>query len=139
MEVGEDGNFGQEQDRWLSYAEEVVDRLPPEGVKQMTVLLITYLETEVPIERWQELAPDQIVQSTRKMLKVRDDSVTQAVRNLRMALDKSHEKGRRLSQEVLDAQDGQCLAEEGEQQALEEEKLAKYEVDKLTHRLEECD
>ncbi len=76
MEVGKDGNFGQEQDRWLSYAEEVVDRLTPEGVKQMTVLLITYLETEVSIERWQELAPDQIVQSTRKMLKVRDDSVT---------------------------------------------------------------
>ncbi len=56
-----------------------------------------------------------------------------------MVLDKSHEKGRRLAQEVLDAQDGQCLTEEGEQQALEEEKLAKYEVDELTHRLEECD
>jgi hypothetical protein len=131
MEVGEDGNFGQEQDRWLSYAEEVVDRLPPEGVKQMAVLLIAYLEAEVPIGRWQELAPDQIVQSARKMLKARDDVVAQAVRNLRMALDKSHEKGRRLAQEVLGAQDGQRLAEEGEQQALETEKLAKYEVDEL--------
>jgi hypothetical protein len=40
MEVGEDDNFGQEQDHWLSYAEEVMDRLPPEGVKQMAVLLI---------------------------------------------------------------------------------------------------
>jgi hypothetical protein len=40
MEVGEDGNFGQVQDRWLSYAEEVVDRLPPEGVKQIVVLFI---------------------------------------------------------------------------------------------------
>jgi hypothetical protein len=116
-----------------------VDRLPPEGVKQMAVLLITYLETEVPIEKWQELAPDQIVRSARKMLKAREDAVAQAVRNLRMDLDKSHEKGRRLAQEVLGAQDGQWLAEEGEQQALEAEKLAKYEVDELTHRLEECD
>ena len=31
------------------------------------------------------------------------------------------------------------MAEEVEQQALETEKLAKYEVDELTHRLEECD
>jgi hypothetical protein len=31
------------------------------------------------------------------------------------------------------------LAEEGEQQELEEEKLDKYDVDELTHRLEECD
>jgi hypothetical protein len=69
----------------------------------------------------------------------RDDAVAQAVRNLRMSLDKSHEKGRSLAQEVLGAQDGQRLAEEGEQQALEAEKLAKYEVDELTHRLEECD
>ncbi len=44
-------------------------RLPPEGVKQMTVLLIAYLEAEVPIEKWQELAPDQIVQSARKCLR----------------------------------------------------------------------
>jgi hypothetical protein len=51
MEVGEDDNFGQEQDRWLSYAEEVVDRLAPEGVKQMAVLLIAYLEVEVPTEK----------------------------------------------------------------------------------------
>jgi hypothetical protein len=70
------------------------------------ILLIAYLETEVPIEKWQELAPDQIIRSTRKMLKARDDAVAQAVRNLRMALDKSHEKGRRLAQEVLGAQDG---------------------------------
>ncbi len=105
----------------------------------MAVLLIAYLEAEVPIERWQELAPDQIVQSARKMLKAWDDAVAQVVRNLRMALDKSHEKGRRLAQEVFGAQDGQRLAEEGEQQALEVEKLAKYEVDELTHRLEECD
>ncbi len=116
-----------------------MDRLPPEGVKEMTVLLITYLETEVPIEKWQELAPDQIVQSARKMLKARDDVVAQSMRNLRMALDKSHEKGRSLAQEVLGAQDGQRLAEEGEQQELETENLAKYEVDELTHRLEECD
>jgi chromosome segregation ATPase len=93
----------------------------------------------VPIEKCQELVPDQIVQSARKMLKTRDDAVAQAMRNLHMSLDKSHEKGRRLAQEVLGAQDGQCLAEEGEQQALETEKLAKYEVDELTHRLEECD
>jgi hypothetical protein len=103
MEVGEDGNFGQEQDRCLSHVEEVVDRLPPEGVKQMAVLLITYLDAEEPIEKWQELAPDQIVQSARKMLKVWDDAVAQTVRNLRMALDKSHEKGRSLAQEVFGA------------------------------------
>jgi hypothetical protein len=64
----------------------------------------------VSIEKWQELAPDQIVQSARKMLKSRDDAVAQTVRNLRMTLDKSHEKGRRLTQEVLGAQDGQRLA-----------------------------
>jgi hypothetical protein len=93
----------------------------------MAVLLIAYLETEVPIEKWQELAPDQIVQSTRKMLKARDDVVDQSVRNLRMALDKSHEKGRRLAQEVLGAQDGKRLAEEGEQQSLESEKFVKYQ------------
>jgi hypothetical protein len=113
MEVGEDVNFGQEQDRWLSYVEEFVDRLAPEGVKQMAFLLITYLEAEVSIEKWKELAPDQIVQSVRKMLKARDDAVAQAVRNLHMVLDKSHEEGRRLAQEVLGAQDGQRLAEEG--------------------------
>ncbi len=95
MEVGEDDNFGQEQDHCLSYTEEVVDSLSPEGVKKMSVLLIVYLEVEVPIEKWQELSPDQIVQSSRKMLKTRDDAVTQAVRNLHMTLDKSHEKGRR--------------------------------------------
>ncbi len=73
------------------------------------------------------------------MLITRDDAVGQAVRYLRMDLDKSHEKGRRLAQEVLVTQDGQRLAEEGEQQALEEENLVKYEVDELTHRLYECD
>ncbi len=80
-------------------------RLPPEGVKKMTVLLIVYLEAEVSIEKWQELTSDQIVQSDRKMFKTRDDAVVQSVRNLRMALDKSQEKGRRL-EEVLGAQDG---------------------------------
>jgi hypothetical protein len=65
----------------------------------MAVLLIAYLEAELPIERWKELAPDQIVQSARKMLKARDDAVAQAVRNLLMALEKSHEKGRRLAQD----------------------------------------
>jgi hypothetical protein len=93
MEVGEDDNFGQEQDRWLSYVEEVVDRILPEGVKEMKVLLIEYLETEVTIDKWQELTPDQIVQSVRKMFKVRDDAVDQTVRNLLMDLNKSHEKG----------------------------------------------
>jgi hypothetical protein len=82
-----------------------VVRLPPEGVKKMTVLLIVYLEAEVSIEKWQELTSDQIVQSDRKMFKTRDDAVVQSVRNLRMALDKSQEKGRRL-EEVLGAQDG---------------------------------
>ena len=62
MQVGEDGNFSPEGDRLLSDSEAVVDRLPPEGVKQMTVLLITYLAAEVPIEKWQELVPRQIVQ-----------------------------------------------------------------------------
>jgi hypothetical protein len=71
----------------------------------MTVLLIVYLEAEVSIEKWQELTSDQIVQSDRKMFKTRDDAVVQSVRNLRMALDKSQEKGRRL-EEVLGAQDG---------------------------------
>ncbi len=139
MEVGEDDNFVQEQDHCLSYVEEVVDRFPPEEVKQMVVLLIAYIESDVPIEKWQELVPDQIVQSARKMLKARDDAVVQTVRNLHMTLDKSHEKGRRLAQEVLGEQDGQRLTKEGEQQTIEEEKVAKYEVDELTHRLEECD
>ena len=107
MEVGEDGSFSEEQDRLLSYADEVVDGLPPEGVKQMAVLLIGYLAAEVPIEKWQELAaPRQIVQYARRILKARDDVVAQAVENLRVALDKSHEKSRRLAQEVLVTQDG---------------------------------
>ena len=57
------------------------------------------------------------------MLQARDDVVDQAVENLRAVLDKSHEKGRRLVQEVLIAQDGQRVTEEVEQQALEAEKL----------------
>jgi hypothetical protein len=69
------------------------------------------------------------------MFKVRDDAVDQTVRNLLMDLDKSHEKGRRFAQDVLGAENGQRLTEEGEQQALETEKLPKYEVDELTHRL----
>ena len=139
MEVEEDGNFSPAEDRLLSDAGAVVDRLSPEGVKQMAVLLVAYLAGELPIEKWQELAPRQTVQYARRVLQARDDVVAQAVENLRAALDKSHEKGRRLAQEVLITQDGQRVAEEVEQQVLEAEKLAKYEVDELTHRLEECD
>ena len=137
MVVGEDGNFRPQEDRLLSEAEEVADRLTPEAVKQMAVLLITYLAGEVPIEKWQELEPRRTVLYAKRVLKARDDAVAQAVENCRAGLDRSHEKGRRLAQEVLIAQDGQRAAEEMEQYALEAEKFAKREVDELTQLLEE--
>ena len=112
MVVGEGGNFHPQEDRLLSEAEAVVGRLDPEAVTQMAVLLMTYLAGEVPIEKWQELDPRRTVLYAKRVLKARDDAVAQAVENLRATLAKTHEKNRKLAQEVLIAQDGQRAAEE---------------------------
>jgi len=134
--VEEDGNSRPQEDRLPSLpyrdAETVVDKLTPEAVKQMAVLLITYLAGEVPVERWRELEPRRTVLYDNRMLKTRDDAVAQAVENLRASLDKTHEKNRRLAQEVLIAQDGQSAAEEMEQYVIEAEKIARREVDEVT-------
>jgi len=113
--VEEGDNFHPQEDRVLSEAEAVVGRLAPEEVTQMAVLLITFIAGEVPMEKWQALDPRLTVPYAKRMLKARDDTVAQALENLRAAVAKTDGKNRKLAQEVLIALDGQRAAEQMEQ------------------------